>query len=365
MTHDVVVAGASFAGLAVVQAVQGRALVVDPRPLGEGQTSACGAPLSVVERAGAAGAVQQVHRLLVLHTRRRTFVWELQEPFCTFDYRAFCRLAWQRVQAELVSAQARSFDGTWVHTSAGRFGAEVAVDCTGWRARLAGSAPGAERRRGARWKWFGIETEIPAAFESGLHFYFWPELVEDGYAWAFPCGEVVRFGVLSYRGRTRLQDPLHRFLAYFAVQPRGYHGGFLGVGPGWPGEGRLFVVGDSGGHCLPLTGEGIRSSLHAGWLVGGLVSEVLAGRISLQEAHRRYRQYLRAQGPTVAFLAAATGVFARLPPALLERVVAACSIPAVRRAFLRHYLATFPPGEVCHHPAAGTGQHPGRVMPSR
>ncbi|MER3450939.1 MAG: hypothetical protein C4300_01440, partial [Thermus sp.] len=89
---------------------------VDPRPLGEGQTSACGAPLSVVERAGAAGAVQQVHRLLVLHTRRRTFVWELQEPFCTFDYRAFCRLAWQRVQAELekILLSSRAAYGFWL-----------------------------------------------------------------------------------------------------------------------------------------------------------------------------------------------------------------------------------------------------------
>lgn len=107
MTYDVVVAGASFAGLAVAQAVRGRLLVVDPQPLGEGQTSACGAPLSVVEWAGAAGAVQQVHRSLVVHTPRRAFVWDLQgEPFCTFDYRRFCELAWQRVQAELVQAAA-------------------------------------------------------------------------------------------------------------------------------------------------------------------------------------------------------------------------------------------------------------------
>jgi flavin-dependent dehydrogenase len=343
VTYEVVVAGASFAGLAVAQAVRARVLLVDPKPLGDGQTSACGAPRSVVERAGAAAAIQQEHRSLVVHTPRRTFVWDLEdEPFCTFDYRRFCQLAWQRTGADLLQATARGFDGTWVHTSAGRFRAEVAVDCTGWRARLAGSSRPPRAGAGPRWRWFGIETEVPARFEPGLHFYFWPEVVADGYAWAFPCGEVVRFGVLSYRGRTRLGPELARFVARFGVRPRGYHGGFLGVGPGWPGAGRLFAAGDAAGHCLPLTGEGIRSALHAGWLVGGLVNDVLAGRLPLEAAHGRYRAYLRDQSRAVAFLAAATGCARRLPPALLTAAVAAWSAPALRRAFLRRYLGTFP-----------------------
>lgn len=343
MTYDVVVAGASFAGLAVAQAACGRVLVLDPQPLGEGQTSACGAPLSVVQQAGAAAAVQQVHRTLVVHTPRRTFVWDLDgEPYCTFDYRRFCYLAWGRTAADLVQATARSFDGTWVHTSAGRFRAEVVVDCTGWRATLARSAGPASAGVGPRWRWFGIETEVPTPFEPGLHFYFWPEVVEDGYAWAFPCGEAVRFGVLSYRGRSRLGPELARFLARFGVRPRGYHGGFLGVGPRWSGAGRLFVAGDAAGHCLPLTGEGIRSALHAGWLVGSLASEVLRGRLTLEAAHGRYRAYVRAQRRAVAFLAGATGWARRLPPGLLAGVLAAWSAPALRRAFLRRYLRAFP-----------------------
>ncbi|MFN3286685.1 MAG: hypothetical protein ACK45F_10440 [bacterium] len=334
-------AGASFAGLAVAQAVRGRLVVVDPKPLGAGQTSACGAPVSVVERAGAAGAVQQVHRALVVHTPRRTFVWDLNEAFCTFDYRRFCQLAWQRVQGELVQAAAWSFDGSWVHTSSGRFRVDLAVDCTGWRAALARSC-GGPSAAGPRWKWFGLETEVPAAFEPGLHFYFWPKVAPDGYAWAFPCGDRVRFGVLSYRGRTGLRGQLEGFLARFGLRPLGYHGGFLGVGLAWPGAGRLFAVGDSGGHCLPLTGEGIRCALHAGWLVGSLVAGVLAGRCTLEAAHRRYGEYLRAQRGRVAFLAAATGCAVRWPLSLREVALAAWSHPTLRRTFLRHYLRTFP-----------------------
>lgn len=340
MTYRVAVAGASFAGLAVAQAVQGQLVVVDPKPLGDGQTSACGAPLSVVQKAGAGEAIQQVHRALVVHTHRRTFVWDLEgDPFCTFDYRRFCELAWERVQGDLVQAAARSFDGTWLHTTAGRLRAEVVVDCTGWRAAL--SRPSGQPV-GPRWRWFGIETEIPASFEGGLHFYFWPDVAPDGYAWAFPCGDVVRFGVLSYRGRTRLRAQLDRFVARFGLRPRGYHGGFLGVGLGWTGSGRLFVVGDSGGCCLPLTGEGIRCALNAGWLVGSLVREVMAGRCTLDEAHRRYDEYVRKQRRAVVLLGAATGCARRLRGAFLEFVVAAWSVPLLRRAFLRHYLAAFP-----------------------
>jgi len=334
--YDVLVAGASFAGLAVAQRARGRVLVVDPVPLGAGQTSACAAPVSLLARAGAEEAVQQVHGALVVHTRRREFVWELDEPFCTFDYRRFCLQAWEKTQAEFFQAAVQDLDGGWVQTSAGRVQAELVADCTGWRCRLAAG------RGGPRWKWFGLETEIPGAFPAGLHFFFWPEVVPDGYAWAFPCGESVRWGVLSYRARTRLRDHLDAFVARFGLRPRGYHGGFLGVGPGWLGAGRVFAVGDSAGSCLPLTGEGIRSALHTGWLVGTLLAQVLDGRRTLDQAHRRYRSYVAAQARRVGFLRAATWCALRLPGALLEGVLGAWSTPVLRRAFLREYLRTFP-----------------------
>lgn len=348
------VAGASFAGLAVAQAVRGRVVVADRLALGEGQTSACAAPVSVISRAGAAAAIQQVHAALVVHTRRREFVWELDEPFCTFDYRRFCHLAWQHTAAEFVQATVWAFDGRWVHTSAGRFEADLVADCTGWRARLgrpSGQPTVAARPRrsvaGPRWRWFGIETEVRASFPPGLHFFFWPDVVPDGYAWAFPCGDRLRLGVLSYRARTRLGPQLEHFAARFGLRPEGYHGGFLGVGPGWLGAGRVFAVGDSAGLCLPLSGEGIRSALHAGWLVGSLFTAVLEGRAPLEAAHRRYRAYVRAQTRRVGFLAAATWCAVHLPHPGLEAALRVWSRPRCRRAFLREYLGTFPaPGEL-------------------
>ncbi len=337
--YDVVVAGASFAGLAVAQRLEGRVLVVDPKPVGTGQTSACGAPVALVQALGAQRSIQQVHHQLVVHTGRAEYVWPLDgEPFCTFDYRLFCEAAWERVQGEFWLAAVRGYHDGVVDTTAGPVRAAAVVDCTGWRASVArGVSPAGSHER-----WFGLETEIPARFEPGLHFYFWREVAQDGYAWAFPCGDRVRFGVLSYRGRTGLRDSLDRFVARFGLRPRGYHGGFLGVGVRPSGWGRVLVVGDAAGHCLPLTGEGIRSAIHAGWLAASLLNAALKGQVPWEVAHGTYRGYIAAQRRRLKFLAAATGLTLRLPAAGLDAVVWLFSRPRLRSAFLRHYLATFP-----------------------
>ncbi len=65
--YDVVIAGASFAGLATALQLRGRVLVLDHQPVGAGQTSACGTTLSALTALGAGHTVQQVHQELVLH----------------------------------------------------------------------------------------------------------------------------------------------------------------------------------------------------------------------------------------------------------------------------------------------------------
>src|SRR2546430_10080908 len=86
--YDVIIAGASFAGLAVAQRLRGkRVVLLDRAPVGDGVTSACGAPVSIVRAMGAETSIQLVHDRLVLHTRAGETVWPLPEPFCTFDYR--------------------------------------------------------------------------------------------------------------------------------------------------------------------------------------------------------------------------------------------------------------------------------------
>jgi flavin-dependent dehydrogenase len=348
MTYDVIIAGASFAGLAAARRLSGRVALLDREPLGAGVTSACAAPVSVVEAMGAGDAIQQVHDCLVLHTPDRSAVWPLPEPFCTFDYMRFCRLAAAGTHAEFRRTAVLGRRGDVVHTSDGEVSAWCLIDATGWRRALAPRSPeGASARPAAaaahgpgRFAAFGIESEVPAEFEPGLHFYFLPE-VRDGYAWAFPAAGAVRFGVLSYRGRTKLRPGLARFMARFGREPGAIHGGYLASGFHDPADHGVFVAGDAAGQCLPLTGEGIRTAILAGYRAGELVQDVLDGRCSAGEAAARYRRFV-ADGRR-AYRALLWGNLALLamPLRLTGAAAAYLSRPGPLGAFMRRYLGIF------------------------
>ena len=85
---DVLVCGASFAGLAVARELAGsgaRVLVVDRYDVGERQTSACAAPTEWLAAMGVEASIRQTFGQLVVHTphvdARLDFPW----TFSTFD----------------------------------------------------------------------------------------------------------------------------------------------------------------------------------------------------------------------------------------------------------------------------------------
>jgi len=92
---DVLICGASFAGLAAARELSGsgaKVLMIDRYEVGEKQTSACAAPTAWLESLGLMGSVRQTFGDLVTHTRHRTFRWHLPWTFSTFDYRELCEL---------------------------------------------------------------------------------------------------------------------------------------------------------------------------------------------------------------------------------------------------------------------------------
>src|SRR5256712_3249609 len=140
--YDVLVAGASFAGLAVAQRL-GRALypspwtegrvresllphgwrvaLLDRAPVGDGVTSACGAPLLIVRAMGAEASIQLVHDRLVLHTRAGETVLPLPEPLCTFDYPRLCALPFAHPGVGFLQVDVTGRSGSTVRTSRGDF----------------------------------------------------------------------------------------------------------------------------------------------------------------------------------------------------------------------------------------------------
>src|SRR5215472_12540854 len=98
---DVLVCGASFAGLAVARELArsgARVLVLDRYELGERQTSACGIPTAWLQALGLESSLRQSFGELVVHTPFHTSRWRLPWTFSTFDYRELCALLWEQTR---------------------------------------------------------------------------------------------------------------------------------------------------------------------------------------------------------------------------------------------------------------------------
>src|ERR687896_323233 len=99
---DVLICGASFAGLAVARELRAsgaRVLVIDRYEIGERQTSACGIPTEWLRALDLMGSHRQTFPRLVVHTPHGTARFELPWTFSTFDYAELCSLLWAQSDA--------------------------------------------------------------------------------------------------------------------------------------------------------------------------------------------------------------------------------------------------------------------------
>src|SRR3954447_23939710 len=135
--HDVVICGASFAGLAVARELRASGadvLVIDRYEIGERQTSACAAPTELLRNMGLEGSILQTFGELVVHTPQVSRVWPLPWTFSTFDYPELCRLLWEQCgDATFETAKVDGRSGFTVRTDRGDLTAPLIVDALGWR----------------------------------------------------------------------------------------------------------------------------------------------------------------------------------------------------------------------------------------
>lgn len=286
--YDVIIAGASFAGLSVASKLKGKVLLIDMADIGKKQISACGAPLDVIEGVGCKDSVLQVSNIFSLHVNRREVEFNLKNPYCTFDYFRFCSQLYSGTNAEFLKAAVIRIEKNGlfvVHTSGGKFTSEILVDATGWRAFIAEKLkPGYVHRNMLS---FGIETEVPYR-EENFHFFYEPEFLKNGVGWIFPCGEFSRFGVASYRGERKLLNRLDVFLERYRIRRRKVHGGFFCYSLKEPVIDNVFIVGCAQGQTLPLTGEGIRRCIKYGVKCGEIIRRILEGEITMDEGLEKY-----------------------------------------------------------------------------
>ena len=109
---DVVVCGASFAGLTVARELTGsgaRVLLLDRYEIGERQTSACGIPTEWLRVLDMIDVELQRFGELVVHTPGQRTVLDLPYTFSTFNYDEMCEALWRQCDAtfEIATVEGR------------------------------------------------------------------------------------------------------------------------------------------------------------------------------------------------------------------------------------------------------------------
>ena len=291
--HDVLICGASFAGLTVARELAGsgaRVLMIDRYEVGERQTSACAAPTQWLEHLGLTGAVQQTFSELVIHVPGRTLRWKLPWSFSTFDYRTICALLRAQGDCAFETATVKgppARTGFTVHTDRGDISAPLIVDALGWRRILSAGAgvqpPDARLSR-------GLEVH-PHERGDDLELWIDPKYVKRGYSWSFPADGELRVGVGSFDPRDHVKEPTLQLAADVGVPAERWQGNWIPHQLRPAVEDGVFFVGDSAGHCLPTTAEGIRPAFYFGLALGAELRDVLAGRQTREQALERYGSF--------------------------------------------------------------------------
>ncbi|MEW6233690.1 MAG: NAD(P)/FAD-dependent oxidoreductase [Chloroflexota bacterium] len=344
MHYDAIIVGASFAGLSAAAQLRGkRVLLIDRKPIGTGQTSACGTILEVLESLDALDAVLQVHDKIVVHVAGRRIDYPLAYPFCTFDYERLCRILEERNDAEFLLARALGLDRDAVVTIDRTFRAVCLIDASGWRAVLAG--PNSNLPSGERMS-FGIET-VREYREDGLHFWYDPDwLIPKGVTWLFPCGGFSRIGAGSYVGDTKLRYHLGAFLERFDLSPDGLHGGYFPHALRRGTTGHVFLAGDAAGQCLGVTGEGIRTALYFGQAAGRTVRRVLDGQLSLDEGLAEYSRFVERHRIFYQTLLVIQQTLVNLPVPVVKAIIGIIHWPPILRSVMRAYKRAFDPARL-------------------
>jgi menaquinone-9 beta-reductase len=346
---DVLICGASFAGLAVARELAGagaRVLVVDRYEIGERQTSACGIPTGWLRALDLMGSFRQEFPELRIHTPHTSVRYELPWSFSTFDYRELCALLDDQNDAEFEIAKVDGRTGDVVHTDRGDLRAPLVVDALGWRRVLAQNGyqpPDAPLSRGLEVHPHGTGDELEVWIDR--------RYVPAGYGWSFPARDEVRVGVGSFDPRFHVKDTTNLLAEDLGRDATRYQGNWIPhkLRPGT--EEGVFFVGDSAGHCLPLTAEGIRTAFYFGIALGRELRAVVEGRQTAAQALVRYHDFNAAHEWKFDWMLRVQKLVPRVPPRLLAPALNAMATKAFVDWAFTHYLEIAPPSFAGDAPA--------------
>jgi flavin-dependent dehydrogenase len=369
----VLICGASFAGLTLARELEdtgAHVLVVDRYDVGERSTSACAAPTEWLERLDLRESIRQSFGELVVHTAWSTVRWPLPFTFSTFDYRSLCGLLREgSPSSEFETATVERIDTGpvhVVHTDRGELRAPLVVDALGWRRVLSNAAaiqpPQARLSR-------GLEVH-PEGSGDDLEIWIDRRFVRAGYSWSFPAAGELRIGCGSFEPRDHVKDSTVALATQLDVPATRFQGNWIPHKLRAATEDGVFFVGDSAGHCLPLTAEGIRPAFYFALALGRELRHTLAGRATREQALERYSAFSAQHAWIYTCLLAAQHLVGRTTATLaLRAAVRATGLPVIGRWAFQHYLAIAPPQfaqcrRISHVPATSSSTPAMRVASS-
>ena len=354
---DVLICGASFAGLAVARELAGTGadvMVIDRYEIGERQTSACGIPTTWLTALHLEEALQQTFPELVIHTPHTTVRYDLPWSFSTFDYRTLCGLLAAQGSFSFETAKVERREGPEaVVTDRGTIRAGLIVDALGWRRVLGAGAnvqpPDALLSRGLEVHPFGGGAELEVWIDR--------RYVPAGYGWSFPAGDEVRIGVGSFDPRFHVREPTVRLAEDLHAETVRYQGNWIPHALRPATDDGVFCVGDSAGHCLPLTAEGLRTALYFGLACGRELQRVVGGEQSREQALARYHRFSASHAAPFRWMLHVQRLVPRVAPRLLAPGLRAMQAKRFVDWSFGHYL------NIAHPSFAAAGGSPARAAP--
>ncbi len=318
---DVLICGASFAGLAVARELAGSGadvLVVDRYEIGERATSACAAPTPWLHAMGVERSIRQELECMAFHTPYGSARFRLPWSWSSFDYRELCLALHEQTDARFEIAKVHERRGDTVRTDRGDLTAPLIVDALGWRRVL---APGENVQPPEATISRGLEVHPHDGRGADLDIWIDRSVIRHGYAWSVPARGERRIGVGSYEPRDHVKEPTRDMAERLEAEAVRYQGNWFPHALRPATEDGVFFAGDSAGHCFPLSGEGIRTAFYFGIAAGRELRAVLGGK-PREEALAAYGAFSDAHAPAFALALRLQRLIPALPPRALTALLA-------------------------------------------
>jgi menaquinone-9 beta-reductase len=335
---DVLICGGSFAGLAVARELAGSGadvLVVDRYEIGERATSACAAPTPWLHAMGVERSIRQELACMGFHTPHGSARFRLPWSWSSFDYRELCEALWEQADARFEIAKVEGRTGALVRTDRGELTAPLVVDALGWRRVL---GPGANVQPPEARISRGLEVHPHDARGTDLDVWIDRSVIRSGYAWAVPAAGERRIGVGSYEPRDHVKEPTREMARRLESDAVRYQGNWFPHQLRPAVEDGVAFVGDSAGHCFPLSGEGIRTAFYFGIACGRELRAVLAGAKRREHALADYGAFSAAHAPAFRLALGLQRLVPALPPRALTAALEVIGRERLTRRAFTWYL---------------------------